>query len=67
LFVLFSNKRGVRMFSKLGIVGLGIAVGVPVWGVALAVGGVVAVSAGVGYAIGAASGAAVAATGAVVL
>jgi len=55
------------MFSKLGIVGLGIAVGVPVWGVALAVGGVVAVSAGVGYAIGAASGAAVAATGAVVL
>jgi len=55
------------MFSKLGVVGLGIAVGVPVWGVALAIGGVVAVSAGVGYAIGAASGAAVAATGAVVL
>lgn len=62
-----SNESGVLMFSKLGIVGLGIAVGVPVWGVALAVGGVVAVSAGVGYAVGAASGAAAAAAGAAVL
>jgi hypothetical protein len=46
------------MFSKIGIVGLGMAIGVPVWGVALAVCGVVAVSAGVGYAVGSASGAA---------
>lgn len=64
---LCSYEGSVRMFSKLGIVGLGIAVGVPVWGVALAVGGVVAVSAGVGYAVGAASGAAVAAAGAAAL
>ena len=46
------------MFKNVGIATAGVAIGVPVWGIALAIGGVFLVGAGIGYAVGGATGAA---------
>jgi hypothetical protein len=45
------------MFKNVGIAAAGVAIGVPVWGIALAFGGVFVVGAGLGYAICGVSGA----------
>lgn len=43
------------MFKSVGIATAGVAIGVPVWGIALAVGGVFLVGVGIGYVIGGAT------------
>ncbi len=45
------------MLKNVGIATAGVAIGVPVWGIVLAFGGVFAVGAGIGYAVGGATGA----------
>jgi len=50
------------MLKSIGIAGFGGAVGVPVWGIALAVIAIAGTSVAIGYALGNAAGACVAAT-----
>ncbi|MCA9139013.1 MAG: hypothetical protein KDB00_19710 [Planctomycetales bacterium] len=52
------------MLKNVGIATAGVAIGVPVWGIALAVGGIFVVGAGFGYAVGGLGGAAACGTAA---
>ena len=57
----------LRMFSKVGICTAGVAIGLPIWGIAATGVCIIGVSIGVGYVIGSATAASGAAAAAVLL